>query len=130
MSSLKIGDLAREAGVPIDTVRYYEKTGLLPAPRRTESGYRAYEPATVERLRFIRNSKRLGFSLQEIAQLLDLRLPGHRAEVRQTAQEKVNAIDRKIAELTELRGQLVQLVEDCADEKHHPSCPILEALEA
>jgi MerR family copper efflux transcriptional regulator len=128
MSSLKIGALAKAAGVPIDTVRYYERTGLLPSPSRTESGYRAYQPEAVERLRFIRNSKRLGFTLHEIAQLLELRHAGARSEVRQSAREKVEAIDRRIAELGELRHQLVQLIEECADEQHHPDCPILEAL--
>ncbi len=128
MSSLKIGALAKAAGIPIDTVRYYEKTGLLPAPRRTESGYRAYDPETVQRLHFIRNSKKMGFTLQEIAQLLELSQAGARSEVRRTAREKVRVIDQRIAELTELRQQLVQLIEECADEQHHPDCPILEAL--
>lgn len=128
MNALKIGALAKEAGVPIDTVRHYEKVGLLPAPSRTESGYRAYQPDAVQRLRFIRNSKRLGFTLQEIAELLELRSPQSRAEVRQAARDKVHLIDQRLAELTRLRAELVQLVEQCADERE-PHCPILEALE-
>ena len=90
MPGLTIGKIAAEAEVAIDTVRYYERAGLLPAPPRRESGYREYPPDTVKRLRFIRRAKNLGFSLPEIAELLELSSPrGDVRKVKQAAQAKL-----------------------------------------
>jgi MerR family transcriptional regulator, copper efflux regulator len=100
-SSLTVGALAKEAGVKIDTIRYYERHGLLPKPLRTNSGYRTFTPASVERLRFIKQAQALGFTLNEVKQLLALRLsPGMTCiDVRDRAQEKLADIQQKIDSL-------------------------------
>lgn len=133
MSTLTIGRLAKAAGVAIDTIRYYEREGLLPEPPRRASGYRAYPPETVRRLRFIRGAKQLGFSLKEIAELLELR--NHRSderdEVRSKAREKIRQIDQRVAEMIAIRDELKVLVSACEHEQAHggADCPILGALE-
>ncbi|PTU30410.1 heavy metal-responsive transcriptional regulator [Stenotrophobium rhamnosiphilum] len=129
MPGITIGKLAEQAAVAIDTVRYYERSGLLPEPARRESGYREYPPETVKRLRFIRRAKALGFSLPEIGELLALSAP--RADVRKVkhaAQEKLKLLDEKIAELTRMRAGLQQLVKHCPGHGSADDCPILNAL--
>ena len=129
MPGLTIGKIAAEAEVAIDTVRYYERAGLLPAPPRRESGYREYPPDTVKRLRFIRRAKNLGFSLPEIAELLELSSPrGDVRKVKQAAQAKLKLMDEKIAELTRVRNGLQQLVKHCPGHGDTGQCPILNAL--
>lgn len=129
MSGMTIGKLAAQADVAIDTVRYYERAGLLPEPPRRESGYREYPPEAVKRLRFIRRAKALGFSLPEISELLSLSAP--RADVRKVkaaAQLKLKLLDEKIAELTRVREGLQQLVKHCPGNGNADKCPILNAL--
>ena len=129
MSGITIGKLAAQADVAIDTVRYYERAGLLPEPPRRESGYREYPADTVKRLRFIRRAKALGFSLPEIGELLALSAP--RADVRKVksaAQAKLKLLDEKIAELTRVREGLQQLVKHCPGHGNADECPILNAL--
>ncbi len=129
MPGMTIGKIAAEADVAIDTVRYYERAGLLPEPPRRESGYREYPADTVKRLRFIRRAKALGFSLPEIAELLDL--SASRADVRKVknaAQSKLKLLDEKIAELTRVRDGLQQLVKHCPGHGKADECPILNAL--
>ena len=129
MSGMTIGKLAAQAAVAIDTVRYYERAGLLPEPPRRESGYREYPQETVKRLRFIRRAKALGFSLPEISELLSLSAP--RADVRKVktaAQVKLKLLDEKIAELTRVREGLQQLVKHCPGHGKADECPILNAL--
>lgn len=130
MPSLRIRQLADRAGVGIDTVRYYERAGLIAPPPREPSGYRAYPTATVERLRFIRRAKALGFSLEEIADLLRLSDGRHQGieagDVRGLAQERLQAIDQKLAELQRVRDGLAQLIDACPGEGQ--CCPILSAL--
>ena len=129
MSGITIGKLAAQAGVAIDTVRYYERAGLLPEPPRRESGYREYPQETVKRLRFIRRAKALGFSLPEISELLSLSAP--RADVRKVktaAQLKLKLLDEKIAELTRVREGLQKLVKHCPGHGKADECPILNAL--
>jgi MerR family mercuric resistance operon transcriptional regulator len=128
---LKIGKVARNAGLAIDTVRYYEREGLLQKPARTASGYRHYTTDAVARLRFIRQSKELGFSLAEIKDLLALRVtPGKScADVRAHAEHKVADVDRRIASLKRVRGALVKLASACSGKGPVSQCPILEALE-
>ena len=127
---MKIGQLARQAGVPIDTVRYYERHGLLPEPTREASGYRVYQPTDVDRLRFVRRAKALGFTLVEVRELLAL--SDHRdedmAELRATAAGKLADIDYKLAELTRIRAGLQTLVNACPGHGELRSCPILHAL--
>jgi MerR family copper efflux transcriptional regulator len=129
MTGMTIGKIAAQAGVAIDTVRYYERAGLLPEPPRRESGYREYPADTVKRLRFIRRAKALGFSLPEIGELLDL--SSSSADVRKiknAAQSKLKLLDEKIAELTRVRDGLQKLVKHCPGHGKADACPILNAL--
>lgn len=129
MPSLKVGQLAEKAGVGIDTVRYYERAGLLPEPPRRPSGYREYPPQAVARLRFIRRAKALGFTLEEISGLL--RLSDHRADVKsikRLAQTRLAEVERKLRELERVRDGLRQLIEACPGHGEPGACPILSAL--
>lgn len=131
MPTLSIGGLARATKVGIDTIRFYEKTGLIPVPPRRASGYRQYGEAHVRRLTFIRRAKALGFSLEEIAELLVLRAPTGRGveKVRQVARHKLAVVEQKIAELERMRSALVGLVESCPGHGPVDQCPILRAFE-
>lgn len=133
-SPLTIGRLAERAGVGIDTVRYYERAGLLPAPPRRASGYRDYPADSVQRLRFIRRAKELGFTLTEIGELLELSAQhgeagkrGMRA-VKTAAEDKLAVVDHKLAELQRVRDGLHQLIEACPGHGPLQDCPILQAL--
>jgi MerR family copper efflux transcriptional regulator len=129
-ASLTIGRIAQSAGVAIDTIRFYEREGLLPAPRRRPSGYREYDQATVSRLRFIRRAKDLGFTLDEIRELLALSADRHVGVegVRERAAARLLAIDERIAELQRVRDGLSELVEACPGHGAPEDCPILKAL--
>ena len=111
---MKIGELAQRAGVRIDTVRYYERQGLLPPPVRQASGYRSYAPMDISRLRFVRRAKALGFTLEEIAQLLALDALSDRDRVRALAENKVADLDARIADLRAVRRVLVERIVHCA----------------
>jgi MerR family mercuric resistance operon transcriptional regulator len=130
-AGLTIGKVAHSAGLAIDTVRYYEREGLLEKPARTASGYRHYTPDAVARLRFIRQAKELGFSLHEIKELLSLRVtPGKScADVKARAEHKIADVDRRIESLKRVRGALVKLTSACSGRGPVSQCPILEALE-
>lgn len=123
MRALTIGDVARAAGVGVETIRFYERRGLLPAPPRTAAGYRLYSPSAFERIRFIRHAKALGFTLEEIEDLLSLRrAPGCTcADVKERA-------DRKIAALTAMRRALANIAAACPGDGPTSDCPILAAL--
>lgn len=127
---MKIGELANKAEVNIDTVRYYERQGLLPAPQRLRSGYRQYEPQDVSRLRFVRRAKALGFTLIEIRDLLEL--SSHRdkdmASMKIAAMQKLDDVEEKLAELTRIRDGLKTLVASCPGHGALEKCPILNAL--
>lgn len=128
---MRIGQVAAEAGVPIDTLRYYEKRGLLDEPERRPSGYREYPPDTVRLIRFIKRAQDLGFTLEEIEALLRLRgAKGRsRAAARALAAAKVAAIDEKIRRLQAIREALGVLLKSCECARGEPECPILEALD-
>ena len=130
MNGLTSSKLAKAAGVNVETLRYYIRRGLLPEPPRRDSGYRMYPPENVERLRFIKSAQELGFTLEEIQQLLSLRVDENATaeDVRQQAQEKVTQIDAKIAALQQMRDALAHLVEQCHGEGPTSDCPILDAL--
>ncbi len=130
-TALTIGKVASSAGLSIDTVRYYEREGLLEKPARTASGYRHYSSDVISRLRFIQQAKELGFSLSEIRELLALRVtPGKScADVRAHAEHKIADVDRRIASLRRVRGALVKLTAACSGRGPVSQCPILEALE-
>lgn len=127
---MQIGQLAKRAGVAIDTVRYYERQGLLPSPPRRDSGYRLYGDEDVLRLRFIRRAKALGFTLVEITGLLELsaRRHGDMAELKQAAEAKLRAVEQRIAELQRVCDGLRQLVKHCPGHGALDACPILTAL--
>lgn len=132
METLRAGEVARRAGVNRQTIRYYERRGLLPAPPRTRSNYRAYPADAVLRVRFIQRAQELGFTLEEIRELLSLRAaPRARcADVRRRAEAKVRDIDRRIRTLEVMRGALARLITECSGSGPVTECPILEALDS
>ncbi|HET7575462.1 MAG TPA: MerR family DNA-binding protein [Sphingomicrobium sp.] len=123
-----IGGLAKAAGVGVETVRYYQRRGLLPEPPRPPGEVRRYGNEDVRRLRFIRSAQAAGFTLNEIRELLDLDASDDRAQARELAQARVAALDEKIAELREARDALTELATACA-RKRAGTCPILSAFE-
>lgn len=131
MDMLTIGKLARAAEVGVDTVRFYERAGLLPKAARTFSGYRLYAAADVDRMRFIRRAKSLGFTLDEIAELLVLSSgKGSRAEVKALAHRRLRDLERKIKELTVVRDTLAHYARGCSGKGPIAGCPIIEAVVA
>lgn len=126
------GVLARRAGVNVETIRFYERRGLLPEPPRRDSGYRVYSDDDLRRVRFLRRAAELGFTLAEAADLLALRLDAgaDRADVRARAAEKLADIEHRIADLTRMRDTLAHLVEACRGHGHTDDCPILDAIAA
>ncbi len=127
--SLTIGRIARLAEVGVDTIRFYERRGLLPTPQRTPSGYRLYQTDTVNRLSFIRRAKALGFSLEEISTLLDLQdSGGPKAEVKAITRRKLDAVNNKISDLVRMRDALSQLNKQCSGKGDICGCPIIEVL--
>ena len=128
-SSDTIGGLAKAAGVGVETVRYYQRLGLLPEPPRPAGEVRRYGEGEVKRLRFIRSAQAAGFTLAEIKELIDLDASDDRARARELAQARVAAIDEKIAELREARDALAGLATACASKRGGP-CPILMAFDA
>lgn len=126
---MNIGKAAQASGVPAKTIRYYEEIGLMPAPGRTESGYRDYGAGEVEILRFIQRARSLGFSVKDVGDLLTLWRDRERAsaDVRRIAQGHVAEVERKIAELETIRRTLQSLI-DCCHGDERPDCPILDKL--
>ena len=132
MQTFTIGTMARRAGVGVETVRFYERQGLLAVPTRGASGYRQYPEDTVSRIRFIRRAKALGFSLREIRELHALRVDpmGSSSEVKARAQAKIAAMEEKISTLRRMQETLAHLATACDGCAPVRACPILEALEA
>lgn len=132
MDHMTIGKVARAANTGVETIRYYEREGLIAAPARSGSGYRQYVPDVIQRLRFIREAKDLGFSLKEIKELLSLRaMPGMSSgEVKTRALRKIADIEQRIAALRRMKRALTQITAACAGCGPVSECPILEALES
>lgn len=130
MSSFTIGEIARRAEVGIDTVRYYERNDLLPAPARRPSGYRQYGESDVQRLSFIRRAKELGFTLAQIRELLALSVDRERGVrgLKERAQQRLNDLDMRIHEMQRVRSGLQTLVDNCPGHGKLRACPILGAL--
>lgn len=129
---MTIGELAKKAGVNVQTIRYYEREGLLPeAHRWPDSGYRDFDDEALLRLQFIRSAKELGFTLREIKELSDMRvLPGEScAEVRQMIGVKLADLDRRMIEMRRLRRTLVNLEKACGQRAASTTCPALWAIE-
>ena len=131
MEVLTIGQLAKKAGVNVETIRYYERRRLIPEPPRRESGYRQYTADFVVRIQFIKRAQELGFSLNEISELLALRIDSETScsEVRKHAEAKIANIEGKIQSLQSVKRALVELVQVCNENGTTGECPILEALE-
>src|SRR5713226_4365147 len=129
MERLTISKVAKEAGVNLETIRYYENEGVLPKPPRTPSGYRIFSGDAVKRLRFIKHAQELGFSLKEIKDLLSLRVkPGSScADGRRKAEAKIFDVDEKIKRLQAIRAALVQLTSTCSGRGPINTCTILHA---
>src|SRR6266704_2139326 len=131
MKSLTIGHLAKQAGVNLETVRFYERRGLLLRPPRSASGYRLFPAEAARRLRFIRRAQELGFSLREIRELLALRVSpkANSAEIRARAEAKIADIEAKIRTLESMKKTLRKLTKSCAGCDPITECPILESLD-
>lgn len=127
---LRTGQVAAAAGVNVETLRYYERRGILREPPRRRSGYREYPAKTVGIVRFVKQAQGLGFTLEEIEELLALRDDDSRTcgEVRATASAKIGEIDLKIRRLRAMKRALTTLVDSCVDDASTRECPILEAL--
>jgi MerR family mercuric resistance operon transcriptional regulator len=133
MVGLKIGQLAQIAEVSVDAVRFYERRGLLPEPERTESGYRVYARDDVQQLRFIKRAQEVGFSLNEVRELLALRTDDRKTceDVKARVRAKIAVIDARIAQLQTFRRALTRLETACAgDSTPVGECPVIEALDA
>jgi len=129
---LTIGQVARQSGVSIETIRFYEREGLIDKPPRSRAGYRQYPAETVSRVRFIRRAKALGFSLKEVRELLAMRVnrDGNSAEVKARAEAKIADIDAKMRALQRMKETLVVITAACDGCAPVSACPILDALEA
>ncbi|NQV47760.1 MAG: Cu(I)-responsive transcriptional regulator [Rhodospirillaceae bacterium] len=126
---MNIGYVAEQTGVPAKTIRYYEEVGLIPPTRRAENGYRDYSDTDVETLRFIQRARRLGFSIKDVGNLLNLWHDKNRAsgDVKQFALTHIKEIEERIEELESIRQTLIKLTNDCHGDDR-PDCPILNDL--
>lgn len=131
MKGLTIGRLARLAKVNIETVRYYERRGLIPEPLRRESGYRQYTPNFVERIRFIKHAQEVGFTLKEISDLLSLRVDPTTTcgDIRLRTEKKIAEVEGKIQALGKMKKALLALKTSCRGRGPSSECPILDALD-
>lgn len=132
MSLMKIGEVAKQAEVGIETIRYYEREGLLAEPKRRPSGYRQYDESVVARLKFIRRAKELGFTLAGIRELLGLWFDGNtRCEhVRQRAEQKITDIEDKIRSLQKMKRSLKKVISECETKNSIDDCPLLEGIDS
>jgi len=128
MTELTIGSLADEAGVNVETIRYYQRRGLMPEPDKPAQGYRRYDATTVKRVRFIKRAQALGFTLEEIGGLLKLDEAHAWAETRELASHKLQTIETKLADLVAMRKALTALLCQCDAGAMKGNCPIIHAL--
>lgn len=126
MPAMTIGALSRASGTHVETIRFYQSRGLVPVPRRPKGGIRRYGPETVARLRFVKRAQDIGFTLQEIAELLALEHGGRNAH--SLAEAKLTTVERRIADLLRVRQTLRELLARC-EAGGSRGCPIIEALE-
>jgi len=131
MARLTIGQVAKQAGIGLETVRFYEREGLIDKPPRTEAGYRQYPNIAVKRIRFIKRAKDLGFSLKEISELLSLRVSPNKTcrNVKGQTQTKISEIENKILALQRMKRALKKLESACSGKGPTSECPILDHLE-
>jgi MerR family mercuric resistance operon transcriptional regulator len=127
-ATLTIGDVADAAGVGVETIRYYERRGLVPQPGRSAGAYRRYGAGHVDRIRFIKRAQALGFSLEEVATLLELEDGTDRRSIRRIAAERLDETRRRIADLQRIERVLTHLLHDCEKHAKAPHCPIILAI--
>ena len=125
---LTVGLLAKSAGVNVETIRFYQRKGLLPEPDRPLGGIRRYEPSILARLRFIKAAQRLGFSLEEVGELLELEDGSGCREARRQAERKLADVREKLAELSRIEEVLADLVERCCAARGRVRCPLIAEL--
>ena len=128
MKSLTIGGFAQAAGVNVETIRFYQRKGLLPEPHKPHGSIRRYYGVDVERVQFVKSAQRLGFSLDEIAELLRLEDGAHCKEASTLAEHKLKDVREKLADLTQMEAALSELVSSCRATKGNVSCPLISAL--
>lgn len=128
MTGMTIGQLASSASVSVETIRYYQRRGLLNEPPKPLGGYRHYPPSATRRLRFIRRAQALGFMLDEVAGLLQLEEARACSDTRAFAERKIDLIEEKIAGLALVRGALADLVKECDTDHDSAVCPIIDVL--
>jgi len=128
---MQIGEVAAEVGVNTQTIRFYERRGLLEKPMRTASGYRAYPASVIRVVRFIKQSQELGYTLAEIKQLLALHdQRGNATQVRALATAKIDSINKRIENLAQMRDELKHIVANChCGDAAQPDCPAIEKLD-
>lgn len=131
MKLMRIGEVAQQSEIGIETIRYYEREGLLAEPKRRPSGYRQYDETVVSRLQFIRRAKELGFTLAEIKELLGLWFEANtRCEhVRERAELKITDIEDKIRSLQKMKRSLKKVISECASKDSIDNCPLLEGID-
>jgi MerR family mercuric resistance operon transcriptional regulator len=127
-SPLTVGLLAKSAGVNVETIRFYQRKGLLPEPARPLGGFRRYDSSVVARLRFIKAAQRLGFSLDEVGDLLKLEDGSSCRQAREQAERKLADVRARIAELSRIEGVLADLVERCCVARGKVRCPLIAEL--
>ena len=126
---MTIGALARSAGVGVETIRYYQRRALLPQPLRQYGSIRRYGPADAARLRFIRRAQELGFTLEEIGELLKLQDGTDRRAIRRIARTRLQQVESRVADLQRMRRALQHVIDDCEHAPGAPRCPIIEAID-
>lgn len=131
MNTLTIGQVAKHAGVGVETLRFYEREGLIEEPPRRDSGYRQYNEDVVKRIQFIKRAQESGFSLKEIAEVLRLRVTPDTSceEVKRRAEAKIADVERKLEDLLRIKRALVQVAQSCTGQGPITACPILDFLE-
>lgn len=125
---MKIGALAEETGVHVETIRYYQSLGLMSKPVRAHGSVRRYSPEAANRLRFIKRAQGLGFSLDEVKLLLDLSVGEHCTETRTFAEQKRRLVEKKISDLRSIQAALDKLIRACGTGRKGRGCPIIESL--
>jgi MerR family mercuric resistance operon transcriptional regulator len=130
LENLTIGAFARVAEVNVETIRFYQRKGLLPEPHRPYGSIRRYGTADVARVKFVKSAQRLGFSLDEVAELLKLEDGTHCDEARTLAEHKLKDVRGKLADLHRIESALARLVDDCSAKKGTVTCPMIAALQA
>lgn len=128
-ASLTIGGLAQAAGVNVETIRFYQRKGLIPQPQSRSAGIRHYTPAELGRLKFIKAAQRLGFTLEEVADLLTLEDGSRCKDAREQAERKLSDVRTKLADLRQIEAALSELVNRCTESRGKVRCPLIAALQ-